>query len=77
MMRVRRTRWHGGAHAPWAPFPLFLDDLQSLMLPDAADRLAIYPPLFSLQQVVALPVAKARIPLRERMNLRDQLRMVP
>jgi hypothetical protein len=43
------------------------------MLPDAAYRLAIPPPLFSLSQVVNLPIPKARIALRERMNALYQL----
>ena len=77
MIRIRRPRWSGRAHAHRAPFPLFLDDLQPLVLPDTTYGLAIYPPLVSLQQVVDLPVAKARILLRERMNPRDQLRLVP
>src|SRR5262249_35517108 len=48
MMRIRRTGRHGRARAHGAPFARFPDDLQPLVLPDAADRLAIHPPLFSL-----------------------------
>ena len=47
------------------------------MLPDAADRLAIDTPPFSLQQIVELPIAQAWIPLRERMNALSQLDRVP
>ena len=54
-----------------------LDDLESLMLPDAAYSLAIDTQPFSLQQVVELPIAKAWIPLRERMNALYQLDRVP
>ena len=48
MIRMRRTGRRGRARAHGASFARFPDDLQPLVLPDAADRLAIHPPLFSL-----------------------------
>ena len=43
MIGIRRTGWRGRALAHWAPFTRFLDDLQPLVLPEAAYRLVLPP----------------------------------
>lgn len=77
MMGMRRMGWRGRACAPWAPLPLLLDDLESFLLSDAPDGLATDPPVFTLPEVVNLPIPKARIALRERRNALEQLDLVP
>ena len=69
---MRRPGWRGRACAHRMSFLLLLPYLESFVLSDAADALAISPPLFPLQEGIALPLAKARIPLREPINRLDQ-----
>jgi hypothetical protein len=63
----------GCACTHWAPFPPLLHDLQPLVLPEAAYDLAVSPPRCGLEQMIALPLAQAWRPLRERMQTRAQL----
>src|SRR5262249_25376079 len=65
MLRRGGPCWGGCALAHRAPFLCGLEHLESLVLPDAADRLAMHPPLFRLQQVRDLAISKAWILLRE------------
>jgi hypothetical protein len=72
MMGRRRPGRRGRARAHGAPLARCPDDLPPRVLPDAAARLAIHPPLLSLSQGVQFPIAKAPIARRECMQAREQ-----
>src|SRR5262249_16599706 len=54
-----------------APFPLFLNDLEPLVLPYTTYRLPRPPPVFTLQQGINLLIPNPWIALRQGMNPRN------
>jgi hypothetical protein len=76
MVGMRRPSRRGSACAHWTPWPLFLNDLESLALAEIAHRLAIDSPMFTRRQVVDFSIAKAWILLRQRMNMLAPLGLV-